>query len=124
MFDAMVDRIKETTCKFLLSARIQGEPAQPAPEPVKVVFTGKELTKEEREAQKKSKNLIVQKTVAIGKSKAGRNDPCPCGSGKKYKNCCWATDHMEQVVNKKFKNFIQSFCKSELLCYSIYEEQT
>ncbi len=95
MFDAMVDRIKETTCKFLLSARIQGEPAQPAPEPVKVVFTGKELTKEEREAQKKSKNLIVQKTVAIGKSKAGRNDPCPCGSGKKYKNCCWATDHME-----------------------------
>lgn len=22
-------------------------------------------------------------------SKAGRNDPCPCGSGKKYKQCCW-----------------------------------
>ena len=22
------------------------------------------------------------------KEKAGRNDPCPCGSGKKYKNCC------------------------------------
>ena len=22
--------------------------------------------------------------------KAGRNDPCPCGSGKKYKKCCWA----------------------------------
>lgn len=21
--------------------------------------------------------------------KAGRNDPCPCGSGKKYKACCW-----------------------------------
>jgi uncharacterized protein YecA (UPF0149 family) len=24
----------------------------------------------------------------IQKSKAGRNDPCPCGSGKKYKKCC------------------------------------
>ncbi len=23
------------------------------------------------------------------RSKAGRNDPCPCGSGRKYKNCCW-----------------------------------
>jgi len=23
--------------------------------------------------------------------KAGRNDPCPCGSGKKYKNCCGRT---------------------------------
>jgi len=22
------------------------------------------------------------------KAKVGRNDPCPCGSGKKYKNCC------------------------------------
>ena len=26
-------------------------------------------------------------TVRVGK-KIGRNDPCPCGSGKKYKNCC------------------------------------
>ena len=24
--------------------------------------------------------------------KAGRNDPCPCGSGKKYKNCCWGKE--------------------------------
>ena len=24
-------------------------------------------------------------------SEAGRNDPCPCGSGKKYKRCCWAS---------------------------------
>src|SRR5436190_17362678 len=24
--------------------------------------------------------------------RAGRNDPCPCGSGKKYKKCCWNAD--------------------------------
>lgn len=30
---------------------------------------------------------------AVSKSAAGRNDPCPCGSGKKYKKCCWAKDH-------------------------------
>lgn len=24
--------------------------------------------------------------------KVGRNDPCPCGSGKKYKHCCYGTD--------------------------------
>jgi preprotein translocase subunit SecA len=29
-----------------------------------------------------------QETVRRGKPKVGRNDPCPCGSGKKYKNCC------------------------------------
>src|SRR5437762_997100 len=27
--------------------------------------------------------------------KAGRNDPCPCGSGKKYKKCCWSKDQEE-----------------------------
>ncbi|MGF7073891.1 SEC-C metal-binding domain-containing protein [Mucilaginibacter sp. 3215] len=27
-------------------------------------------------------------------SKAGRNDPCPCGSGKKYKNCHWGKDEI------------------------------
>ena len=36
-----------------------------------------EITK----AYKKSKTVIKEKTP-------GRNDPCPCGSGKKYKNCC------------------------------------
>lgn len=33
--------------------------------------------------------------------KAGRNDPCPCGSGKKYKQCCWNKDHAP-VQKKKF----------------------
>lgn len=27
--------------------------------------------------------------------KPGRNDPCPCGSGKKYKHCCYAKDSAE-----------------------------
>jgi preprotein translocase subunit SecA len=31
----------------------------------------------------------TKKPVArSGQKKVGRNDPCPCGSGKKYKNCC------------------------------------
>ena len=31
------------------------------------------------------------KTVKRQKAKVGRNDPCPCGSGKKYKKCCGAS---------------------------------
>ena len=31
-----------------------------------------------------------QKTPVLAQKKAGRNDPCPCGSGKKYKKCCGA----------------------------------
>jgi preprotein translocase subunit SecA len=32
----------------------------------------------------------VKKAPVIAAKKAGRNDPCPCGSGKKYKKCCGA----------------------------------
>ena len=42
------------------------------------------------DAETKRKLYLEQKksgTVVVGK-KVGRNDPCPCGSGKKYKNCC------------------------------------
>ncbi len=93
MFDAMIEKIRESTCKILLNARIRQEPQAPAPEPAKIFFTGKELTPEERAAQKQKQKLQVQKTVYNDKPKAGRNDPCPCGSGKKYKNCCWDKDN-------------------------------
>ncbi|MEY8000812.1 SEC-C metal-binding domain-containing protein [Clostridium sp. Mt-5] len=33
------------------------------------------------------KSWVASKTI-INKNKIGRNDPCPCGSGKKYKHCC------------------------------------
>ena len=42
------------------------------------------------DADTKKRLYLEQKksgTVIVGK-KIGRNDPCPCGSGKKYKNCC------------------------------------
>jgi preprotein translocase subunit SecA len=32
--------------------------------------------------------LFVPKTAYNARSGVGRNDPCPCGSGKKYKKCC------------------------------------
>ena len=35
----------------------------------------------------------AQPQVASKNSKVGRNDPCPCGSGKKYKECCYWNDH-------------------------------
>ncbi len=93
MFDNMIDKIKETTCKILLNAKIQHAPPQPEPQPVKILFTGKELTPEERAQKQNQSKLKVQKTVYNDKPKISRNDLCPCGSGKKYKNCCWDKDH-------------------------------
>jgi preprotein translocase subunit SecA len=31
----------------------------------------------------------IKKPIIVSGKKPGRNDPCPCGSGKKYKKCCW-----------------------------------
>ena len=53
----------------------------------------KEYTKEEiamlKEIRRKQ-NIARMRALANEpkQSKIGRNDPCPCGSGKKYKNCC------------------------------------
>lgn len=33
--------------------------------------------------------------------KVGRNEPCPCGSGKKYKYCCYAKDSVKRETDKK-----------------------
>lgn len=37
----------------------------------------------------------------IREHKVGRNDPCPCGSGKKYKNCCLSSGKYENLSVKK-----------------------
>lgn len=36
--------------------------------------------------------------------KPGRNDPCPCGSGKKYKSCCWASKGVKKKLTAKWIN--------------------
>ena len=48
------------------------------------------------ESQKRAK-------TADGK-KIGRNDPCPCGSGKKYKNCCGRNKWKMIIMRNKNKN--------------------
>ncbi|MBE7073623.1 MAG: preprotein translocase subunit SecA [Clostridiales bacterium] len=93
MFDNMIEKIRENTCKILLNLQAKQEQPQPVQPSYTVNFVGKELTAEEKaQAQAKGK-LQVQKTVVNEGPKTGRNDPCPCGSGKKYKNCCWAKDN-------------------------------
>ena len=42
-------------------------------------------------AEKESKRVVVGRTFVRTAEKVGRNDPCPCGSGKKFKKCCEGT---------------------------------
>lgn len=95
MFENMIDKIRNMTCLFLLNTQIERpEPVQemPAQPSYTVYMTGKELTPEERAQANKKKKPVVQQTVVNLEKKVGRNDPCPCGSGKKYKNCCGSNE--------------------------------
>ena len=71
MFDQMIEAIREDTVKMLMTVRIKAAPQR---EQVAVPVES-------------SGDGSVSATV-IKKKKVGRNDPCPCGSGKKYKHCC------------------------------------
>ena len=86
MFDQMVADIQLNVIKILMNAR-KREGAPIRKESVKITGEGLENTnvslKGNTPATEKSHTPIVNT-----EPKVGRNDPCPCGSGKKYKNCC------------------------------------
>ena len=76
MFEDMIAAIREDTVKYIYHARIEAPPErEQVAEPTSASLAG--------EAEKKP----VKKA-----EKVGRNDPCPCGSGKKYKKCCGANE--------------------------------
>ena len=88
MFEEMVSDIREEVVKYCYNvtvttrtertSRIQSQQS-----------SKEEYRDEELEAAGKApEEEKVQETVHRTAPKIGRNDPCPCGSGKKYKNCC------------------------------------
>lgn len=87
MFDQMILDIKTDVVKFLMNAR-KRETNMQRTTSVKITGEGLEdttLKNLEGNAPRKSGG---NHTVVNTAPKVGRNDPCPCGSGKKYKNCC------------------------------------
>ena len=86
MFEAMIQAIREETVRRIFLARIQ---------------TNEELKREkvakEAAAVSASDKTVKQQPVRKAK-KVGPNDPCPCGSGKKYKKCCRDKDIAEGRV--------------------------
>ena len=85
MFEAMVDSIREETVRrlFLVQLRAQQE--------VKRVKVAKET------GTGAANNAQVKKQPIRNKDKkVGPNDPCPCGSGKKYKKCCMQKDKIAE----------------------------
>ena len=80
MFEAMNRSIQEETTRRLFLFRIQRNEPLKREKVAKVTAAGA------------GDDKSVKKAPMKKKVKVGRNDPCPCGSGKKYKNCCLDKD--------------------------------
>lgn len=75
MFDELVNDIRENTARMILCL------TKKAPDTQRVQIANPIMASASGEIAKK-------KITVVKADKVGRNDPCPCGSGKKYKNCC------------------------------------
>ncbi|MDQ3918678.1 MAG: SEC-C metal-binding domain-containing protein, partial [Acidobacteriota bacterium] len=91
MFQAMLDRIDTATVRTLFNLQVVSE-QQPEQlqqrrqrRPTSMTFTGPN-----QGATAAGEEAARTKTVTRDQPKVGRNEPCPCGSGKKYKKCCGA----------------------------------
>ena len=78
MFDEMTSAIREDTVRIILSAHFRTEEEIKREQVAKVTSA----TAGGGDGSEKGR------TVRNDKKKVGVNDPCPCGSGKKYKKCC------------------------------------
>ena len=95
MFQELLVHIREGAFRALTRVRVEQRPtevaeevvAAPEPEPM---FQHKEP--QQLSYSNDPEDLLGAPAQAKAENKPGRNDPCPCGSGKKYKKCCGANE--------------------------------
>jgi preprotein translocase subunit SecA len=98
MFESLIGRINEKTLNILWKFQVQEDPETPRRNfPTQRMRTVHEnavnlgfAAAEESDIQKASRERSQKLQPVKVEQKVGRNDPCPCGSGKKYKKCCGA----------------------------------
>ena len=79
MFEAMIDAIREEIVRRIFLAQVKPQTELKREKVAQVTSAG-------------TGDQTVKKQPVVKKTKVGRNDPCPCGSGKKYKQCCLDKD--------------------------------
>lgn len=81
LFENMMNRIRDTMVSYVFRVHA---PAQPAPQPAQ---DPRNMRQAGEPARMPGENTEKKKSPLPLHGKIGRNDPCPCGSGKKYKKC-------------------------------------
>ncbi|MDY4489286.1 MAG: preprotein translocase subunit SecA [Candidatus Faecousia sp.] len=85
MFQAMIEAIRHETVRRMFLVQVRKE------QEIK-----REKVAKETGTAAATKSAVKKQPVRTAAKKVGPNDPCPCGSGKKYKKCCMQKDKMEQ----------------------------
>ena len=83
MFSQMISAIREETIRRLFVVKVKTQEEVKREKVAKDTFEGGPVGASDK---------TVKRQPTMRKAKVGRNDPCPCGSGKKYKNCCLDKD--------------------------------
>jgi len=96
LFSDMLDRVRDDAIKVLMTVRIQSaEEVQQAEEAAALAAQNQQIEYQHSEYQEGAEQAAAipapasdhPGTVRNVMPKVGRNEPCPCGSGKKYKQC-------------------------------------
>ena len=90
-YDRMLEEISENVCRMAVAAKFVLKAANRSPSHQKLVLSkpgAGQPTAPQRNEKPVTASAMNTTTVVRSTPKVGRNDPCPCGSGKKYKNCC------------------------------------
>ena len=85
MFDCMNDEIRESTARMILTVIIKNENETKREQTVTITSTSGSSDGTEK-----------KRPVRNAEKKIGPNDPCPCGSGKKYKKCCGSVNKVQE----------------------------
>ena len=90
-YDKMLDEISENVCRTAVAAKFVLRTSSRSPQNSKLTLSRPQINAQASQNAAKphvTDSALKTTTVVRTTPKIGRNDPCPCGSGKKYKNCC------------------------------------
>jgi preprotein translocase subunit SecA len=94
MFEAMEARVAKDAIEYLMKVQVAVEPERVARAadlselPLTPPGDGRRRRERELTPTRSLRPAAAPAVTAAPRAKVGRNDPCPCGSGKKYKKCC------------------------------------
>jgi preprotein translocase subunit SecA len=90
LFELLLDRVRADVTRLLMTVQIRSEEdvAETAPRADLDNVEYRHDSLDQAPSQQGESEVAAVSATVINGPKVGRNDPCPCGSGKKYKQCC------------------------------------